>query len=786
MTDFSGWSHFQDITIAGGKVGSTGAPHANITLAVDGADLTVLARAKDDGSDVRVALTDGTELSHVRLSRGSYISRDGHRTWYNLPVAIYDATGNGALYSGDFNGTNDGYVRCRKWDYGTKTLTGGSFDGGGNGDDHNNPAVLQRSDGKLILFAPSHNIGDYTLPYRISTTARDPTAWGAEKTVTGWTANGNGVSYAQAWRLSSESSGQKIWLFSREKASSPALNRWVYSTSTDDGDTFASIAPFWSGGSGPYLLSISNGSNRIDFFASYSNPSDGDGKAVYHFYYQASDATFRGSDGSLCNTDGSIPAAGFTAATLPAASKILDGADADPDDNVWNASINYNSNGDPVVLLIVYKGGSLSTTEVHWGEYDSGWSTEKIGDWSQLSTGSPEYPPLACVDPSVAKGAAICFEVSGNEELQLWRDTGSGWTKTTDVTSGGSAPNYRPFATYNHPLDGKGGEFTWCQGGFYTDFATTGANVEAGIATYPTLDADIASIRVCVPSLPSSGNTTIRFYAGNATATDSQSWSGAYVGASEVVDMSDGDFRDARRFLGRIASSAYDIQNFPETLFDEITTTVPAMQASSETLPEAVSHRVEGPALDLSGLSALTVECLFRFDSSSSNEHSILSNLTGAGGTAGFLFRADPAADNLDAFVDTSGGRMSGSTASSSIAANTDYYGALIFDGNVGGAAKLYIQINGTRTEVASAAGPRTLHATASTEAVRLFRWPTADYLIGAIGEPRIWPVAKPTGWGETVYNNFFDADFYTVGAEQSQGALLPILAAHGAYLGAN
>lgn len=759
MADFSGWSHYRDITVPAAKI-PAGGPHVSFPLAIDLAATGLLAYAQADGRDVRAAQTDDTPLDYVLVPRGEFVCRDGIWTWFSMPVAIYDPTGDGALYVGVFNDNLDDWVRVWKYDFGTKQYSVGSWENGDDpGDDHNNPALVQRSDGRIIAFAPSHNKGGSDLPYRITTNPRDITAWGAEKNVTGYV-GAAAVSYAQPWRIPSLNSGQFIFLITRN-----GLSQWKYAQSTDDGDTFTSVANFWSAGTSPYMVSISNGS-RIDFLASQGHPANADGFRAWHWYFDATDSTFRATDGSLLNADGSIPAAGFTPSDMPAASLVIDNSAGS--DEVWIANIGYNSAGDPIPLLLIYPSGGFTAPEVWWAEYEGGWSAEKIVTTGQLAPVEvEEYTYGACVDPTVAKGVYVGVPVSGEGELQRWQDSGSGWAKTEDITSGSDGPNFRPFTPHGHPQDGTGGAVVWCAGGEYVDFVATGGGWESAIRAHPPLDHAARSIRVRVPSMSDGADTVVRIYAGNPAATDTQSWTDTYPDAAEVLDLASAG-PNARAVIGRITGNAYALANHPEVR-EDIATAVPAMQITSAALSEGAQHRIEGPAVNLAGLDGITVECLARYNSAGSNEHTVLANLEPGAAQAGFLLRLEPTDDSVEVFADTSGGRMTGNTAGSVIPANTDHTLALVFNGDDGGNATLAAQVDTSRTTVATASGTRTMNAGNSTQTFRLFRWPTADAMTGAIGEPRLWAEPKPEGWVSLTHANFFDDEFFTFGSLVSQ-----------------
>lgn len=756
------WPITSDNTLVSGS-GS----HADFPLAFDLGGISELQTlAQADGRDIRITDSSDNLLDYHLYSHGQSLSRGGIRLFsFNSPTAIYDSNGSGAIYWTVHPDNNSHIAHIYKWDLGTNRITHGTVNPNrDNGDDHNNAAIGQLSDGKIVVFVPSHNNSQSVLSYYISTTARDVTAWGSEQTITGFSTS-PGNSYAHHARLSSESSGQAHYVVSRH-----ATADWVLSISTNDCTSFGSLAILWDGNGTqvtPYLMMTSNGTDRIDILVSAEHANQGN-QYVYHFYY---DGSWRCSDGTLIN-GGTLPAGGIDETDLNASSTVMD---LSAGSHVcWLAGFEYNSAGDPVAVIPYYPSDVAANIEYHWADFDDGgtdtWSTEKIADGGNLeNTNNPYYPGGAAIDTTVAKG---CYMGIGDEdacEIQHWTDTGSGWAKVLDVTSSTGTPQYRPDNVRYHPGGSVPGRITYCSGGFYDDFQTLGTSAESGLAAYPPFGGAFRGLRA-KGSIATGADSTYYVYAGNSAATDGQSPSTVYANTALVMDFS-GDFHDD---LKEVADEE-GLQPFAvEGIVEQSTALDPEvfMPQIGTNLFEASNARLTGPLIDLTSLGELTVEFFVNYTSAGSAEHAVIANLTGAGSRAGFLARLEPSNDSVEWFVDTNSGRMSGSSSASDVPANTDTYVVCTFNGDVSGAAKLYVQINDeARQEVDSEASTRTLHGTASSEVMRMFRWLTSDYFKGSVGEVKVSTVDHGEDWHKTVYNMFSTSGFWTVGTAETHTA---------------
>jgi hypothetical protein len=319
-------------------------------------------------------------------------------------------------------------------------------------DDHDNPALYVRSDGKILAAYSKHNDAGNVHRIRISTNAGDISAWGTEinppVTV---------PSYANPHYLS-----ESGLLYVGFRSGSGSTRPQQRITSSDEGATWGTAADWITKADArPYVKACSNGTNRIDLFLSTHHPNEG-AASLYHCYMQldAGVEKFYQSDGTLIGTS-TEPENG----TL-----IYDGATLDG----WCYDITYGADGRPRVLFTKYE----STTDhrymfSRWT--GSVWTTpaQIVSGGSYLYAAEANYSGGMCFDGANPDRVYASVQASGQWEIQDWRTTDSGatWNKWRDITSGSSVKNCRPWSPRGH--DGAL-SVLWWRGTYtsYTNYST--------------------------------------------------------------------------------------------------------------------------------------------------------------------------------------------------------------------------------------------------------------------------------------------------------------------------
>ena len=153
-------------------------------------------------------------------------------------------------------------------------------------DSHNNPAVLVRSDGRILMVYCGHS--EPEMHARISTNPYDISSFGTEFTIDPIT---GGFTYPYLAQLTSTG---RIFLFIRRELGGVA--DFVLTTSDDGGATWAAGFSFFHSQSNPVALYgayASDGVNRIDLAfinRSYDDPAK---FGLYHGYMNAAGTVFK-------------------------------------------------------------------------------------------------------------------------------------------------------------------------------------------------------------------------------------------------------------------------------------------------------------------------------------------------------------------------------------------------------------------------------------------------------------------------------------------------------------
>src|SRR5689334_1300365 len=155
---------------------------------------------------------------------------EGAWSWFADPRAVYHAGQHKRTYVG-WVGTH-GDIRVLSYDYGTKTITTALLQNGVQADDHADPAILVRPDGRLQVFYSAHN--GSLMFYRVSTHPEDITSWGPVQFIPPSTPGG--YTYPNPIHLAAE---HRTYLFWRAGDGSPTNSAQVFSTHADGNDTWS-------------------------------------------------------------------------------------------------------------------------------------------------------------------------------------------------------------------------------------------------------------------------------------------------------------------------------------------------------------------------------------------------------------------------------------------------------------------------------------------------------------------------------------------------------------------
>ena len=185
---------------------------------------------------------------------------DGAWSWFGDPRAV---THDGRTFVGWFD--REGDIKVSSYDHATGERVTAVLQARLNQDDHANPSLQVRPDGRLVVYYSAH-VGP-AMHYRVSSAPGDVTAWEPAQTVDVNTPGGFGYTYPNPIRLEDE---DRTYLFWRGGNYNPTFSL------QDDGGTSWSPARtlITNPGSRPYVKYDASGGDTIH--VAYTNLHPGE------------------------------------------------------------------------------------------------------------------------------------------------------------------------------------------------------------------------------------------------------------------------------------------------------------------------------------------------------------------------------------------------------------------------------------------------------------------------------------------------------------------------------
>lgn len=353
----------------------------------------------------------------------------GYNHW-SIAAALQDS---GTAFIGYVSGTT-GNIEVIERDEATGVITGPTVVHAAlEADAHDSPAMLIRSsDSRIVAIYSRHNNGE--LYRRISTNALDSTAWGTETNIDSQV-GGTRYTNAQLHQLNAEVNDPIYMYFRNEPTAAGTDSRWQLSKSTDGGSTWGTMANIYHIPSNrSYLVSWSNGQDRIDFLATAAFASSP--YKLGHFYYEAGD--YHTSDGTIIT---SPPIQSFSEIT-----QIYSGTD-----QVWPGQVAIDTDGTPVMLYYTWDGALWTYWYARWD--GSAWNSTAF----VIDTPAYNYNPGgndgmygAAIDDASVNIVYGLRAVGVNPEWFKWVTTDDGATFTeTQLTSGSAIFQATPIPVRN-------------------------------------------------------------------------------------------------------------------------------------------------------------------------------------------------------------------------------------------------------------------------------------------------------------------------------------------------
>ena len=389
----------------------------------------------------------------------STLTNDGAWCWLADPRAVYHEGKYKRTYVGWVNKAGD--IQVAYYDHETKEITTATLKNRLQGDDHANPALLMRHDGRLMVFYSAHN-GE-SMFYRVAKNPEDISSWDDERKVGTNTKGRRGYTYPNPIQLTKEDN--IIYLFWRGGNFKPCFAK------SKDGIKWNRAKTLIKGsGARPYIKFESDGVKKIHFAFTDGHPNVEKRNSIYYACYH--NGAFYKADGSKVKDIDEIPI------NPSEADKVYDANISGARAWIWDIAIDHF--GNPVIVYM-----ALPEETDHRYQYarwnGKNWENFEItsaGKWfPQTQKGQKEKEPhysggivLDHTNPSIVY---LSRPIYGIFEIEKWMtsDGGATWTSVR-ITSGSTKNNVRPVVPRGHKPGDAG--LIWMYGNYihYTKYYT--------------------------------------------------------------------------------------------------------------------------------------------------------------------------------------------------------------------------------------------------------------------------------------------------------------------------
>jgi len=382
-----------------------------------------------------------------RTVRTGVITADGAWSWFSDPRAMYV---DGRLVACWVR--SDGVLQFGEWiqSYGRSAVS--DLEYGFPPDDHNCPALIRTSDGRLTVFFAGHAETSQPVMSRTTAIPGDFSRWLEPRPIPTNTRGGGGVTYANPlpvpgftdrayvmWRGGNWKPTFSIGEYDPERAG------WEWSdahtlVAASGGRPYARYRPFRSESIG---VAFTNGHPRDkdnNVYFALIKPDSRGWPVAYH------------SDGSR---EREVPGAVTSTVTADVVyDRVAEGGD---DSWVWDVA--FKADGTPVVAYATFT--SRTSHMYHWACYsDSAWVSHVLLDdaGASIADTTIHYPQYyysggIALDPN---DPCVVYLSRRNDvggwDIEQWttRDDGESWT-SVPITSNEMVDNVRPFVPWGCP-----------------------------------------------------------------------------------------------------------------------------------------------------------------------------------------------------------------------------------------------------------------------------------------------------------------------------------------------
>jgi hypothetical protein len=405
-----------------------------------------------------VALAVAATLAPVAAAEGQQLREReltpvGAWTWFGDPRSVYHQGAHRRTYTGWV--ARDGSVQVASYDHDTGLRAIATLKARLQVDDHVNPSILVRPDGRLQVFWSTH--AGPTMWYRRTARPEDITAWGPERTLPTNTPGPRGYTYPNPLRLPAE--GNRTYLFWRGGNFNPSFStQALNSTSWAPARTLISHP-----GHRPYTKYASNGRDTIAVAYTQAHPQ-ALATDIYYAAYRA--GALRRADGSVISTMANLPIG------WAEGDKVYD---HETSGRAWVHDVALDAAGRPVIVYATFP-----TDDDHRYRYarwdGSRWIDREFargGGSMSVDPREPKYSGGLSLDHEDPATVYLSREVGGRFQAEVWTtpDGGASWS-TQAISPGSVLHDYRPVSPRGKRGDQHGA--VWMHGSYpsYVSYQT--------------------------------------------------------------------------------------------------------------------------------------------------------------------------------------------------------------------------------------------------------------------------------------------------------------------------
>ncbi len=397
---------------------------------------------------------------------------DGAWSWFGDPRAVTYTGAHTRTYVGWVD--LEGDIKVSSYDHGTGARVTAVLQARLQKDDHANPSIQVRPDGRLVVYYSRH-VGP-SMHYRVSSQPEDVTSWEPPQTVPTNTPGIRGYTYPNPIRLEAEDA---TYLFWRGGNYNPTFSI------QPDGQTSWSPARtlITMPGERPYVKYDSSGGDTIHVAYTNAHPTEFPDVNIYYARVRAGQIERVGGQqiGSL--DDPITPAEGDL---------VYDGAE-----QAWVHDVAADSAGRPVIVFASFP--SAADHRYHYARWTgSAWDVHQItpaGGTFREDGGSPYYSGGLTLDHEDPSRVYLSRQAGTSFQVETWTTSDGGTSWTSQAITTGAGKNVRPVSPRG--MSGAGGDMSvlWMNGGYpsYVTYDTeVHALMPAATNTAPVADAEPA------------------------------------------------------------------------------------------------------------------------------------------------------------------------------------------------------------------------------------------------------------------------------------------------------